>query len=547
MVLHYLLLAASLASASKAAALPRQIVLRPTVDLGYAKYQGVSVSPGIVQYLGIPYAAPPVGDLRWHAPEDPLTQSSLQDASGPSPICVGQTDLSFGAFSPPGTSEDCLTVDIYAPSTATPGDKLPVWVYLPGGGYALNANVGTNGTAVIETATDKTGSGIIFVYVNYRVGVFGFLASEKIRENGALNAGLLDQRKALEWVQRHVAEFGGDPGHVVLHGVSAGAGSVAHHLAAFGGRNDDLFQGVIVQSTFWPMLPPVIEVEYKFDQFVKNVSCDTASDVLACLRSKNTATLQSADISTQAPGAPGKQLWQFLPVVDGNFVQTQLYEAFNSGEVVNVPALIGNDVDEGVYFAPNASTSTEFLDFMKDNFPNLDEADLQSILAQYPLQPPANAHAAWFPAAAAAYGNAVLNCPGDLMASSLAKFLSDSVFDYRTNITDSANTAYGLGVPHTFESAAIFGPDNAGPGDNCSYETYNAAIVPVVMDYFVSFVKTLNPNPVKHADAPAWQPWGRSDGQRVRFETNNTQMETVPKTEVDVCRFWKGLQNDLKQ
>lgn len=203
---QYLLLAASIAFVANTAALPRQASVRPTVNLGYAKYQGVSVSQGVDQYLGIPYAAPPIDDLRWRAPQDPLPQSSVQDASGPSPICVGQTDLSFGAFSPPGTSEDCLTVDVYTPAGAKPGDDLPVWVYLPGGGYALNSNVGTNGTAAIQRAVEETGSGMVFVYVNYRVGVFGFLASEKIREDGVLNAGLLDQRKALKWVQHHISQ-----------------------------------------------------------------------------------------------------------------------------------------------------------------------------------------------------------------------------------------------------------------------------------------------------------------------------------------------------
>lgn len=333
----------------------------------------------------------------------------------------------------------------------------------------------------------------------------------------------------------------------MLHGVSAGAGSVALHQAAYGGRNDNLFQAIIVQSTFWPMLSPVSDVEYKFDQFAKNVSCDAASDVLACLRSKDTTTLQSADISTQAPGALGKQLWQFLPVVDGDFVSTQLYDAFETGKIVHVPAIIGNDMDEGVYFAPNASTSAEFLDFMKENFTKLSQSDLEAILAQYPLQPPANAHAAWFASAAAAYGNAVLNCPGDLMASSLAKTLPDSTFNYRTNITDASNTAFDLGVPHTFESAAIFGPDDAGPCDGCSYETYNAAIVPVVMDYFVSFVKTLNPNPLRNAGAPTWLPSGRDQGQRVKFEINNTRMESVPNVETDVCQFWRSLQEHLSQ
>jgi len=112
---------------------------------------------------------------------------------------LGQAGLSFA---PAGDSEDCLTLDVYSPTNATPDSKLPVWFFIPGGGYAVNSNVGTNGTEVIA----QSGHGIVFVYVNYRLGVYGFLASEEIRQNGDLNVGILDQRKALEWVQKHISQ-----------------------------------------------------------------------------------------------------------------------------------------------------------------------------------------------------------------------------------------------------------------------------------------------------------------------------------------------------
>lgn len=116
------------------------------------------------------------------------------------PICLGQLGLDLFGLSP-GESEDCLTVDVFAPTNATPDSGLPVWVYFPGGGYAINSNTHYNGTGVVE----QSGHNIVFVYVNYRVGVYGFLASESIRQNGDLNAGLLDQVKALEWVQRYIS------------------------------------------------------------------------------------------------------------------------------------------------------------------------------------------------------------------------------------------------------------------------------------------------------------------------------------------------------
>ncbi|MBE3047988.1 carboxylesterase family protein [Candidatus Bathyarchaeota archaeon] len=104
------------------------------------------------------------------------------------------------------TSEDCLFINVFAPADATEDSKLPVWFFIQGGGYATNANANYNGTEVV----DKSGKGLVMVNFNYRVGALGFLASEKIREDGALNVGLLDQRKALEWVQKNIKQVRSD-------------------------------------------------------------------------------------------------------------------------------------------------------------------------------------------------------------------------------------------------------------------------------------------------------------------------------------------------
>lgn len=104
------------------------------------------------------------------------------------------------------TDEDCLYVNVFAPSDATPESNLPVWFFIPGGGYAQGSDTNFNGSEVVR----RSNNSIVFVNFNYRLGAFGFLASEDIRQNGDLNAGLLDQRKALEWVQRHIRQVGCD-------------------------------------------------------------------------------------------------------------------------------------------------------------------------------------------------------------------------------------------------------------------------------------------------------------------------------------------------
>ncbi|RMZ35177.1 hypothetical protein D0859_00686 [Hortaea werneckii] len=456
-------------------------------DLGYTKYEGLRLEPASVnQWLGMRFAAPPTGDLRWKAPQPaPMNNMKYYRLRG-----YWESELSESV------NEDCLYLNVFAPARVTTASKLPVWFFIQGGGYAGNLDQNFNATQVIE----ESGHSMVFVQINYRVGAFGFLASENIRENGDLNVGLLDQRYALHWVQKYIHFFGGDPDHVVIAGDSAGAGSVAFHMAAYGGRDDKLFVGGVVESSFWPTHRKVSDMEFQFDRFAANVSCgpDEAPDgnVMDCLRSKDTAVLQSADYAQAFPGLTSPAEWYFLPVVGGDFSQDLLYNQFERGSIVKVPVLVGDDTDEGTGFVPNATNITEFLEFMKDNFPKLSAKDLQHISAAYPengldMFP---SHANYFAATANAYGENTFTCP-------------DQVWNYRYNVEDRDTVAAGYGVPHVSEKTAIYGVNNTGPCDGCSYATHNASMVPIVMHYWISFIKHLNPNVEKHFTAPEWQPW----------------------------------------
>ena len=158
-----------------------------TVNLGYSTYQGTNLEPaGVLQWLGIRFAAPPLGDLRWRAPQDPVQNDTLQYAIEFQPTCLGYT-TQLG----PTITEDCLFLDVFAPANANTDSKLPVWFFIQGGGYAADTDDNFNGTEVVMQSNNS----MIFVQINYRVGAFGFLASETVREDGDLNVGLLDQRK----------------------------------------------------------------------------------------------------------------------------------------------------------------------------------------------------------------------------------------------------------------------------------------------------------------------------------------------------------------
>jgi acetylcholinesterase len=168
---------------------------------------------------------------------------------------------------------------------------------------------------------------------------------------------------------------------------------------------------------------------------------------------------------------------------------------------------------------------------------------------QYPLMAPLPFHNAWFPSASAAYGEATFICPNVNVLNSIheqynatSSINTDRVWGYRYNVVDRINAALGAGVPHIWESWAIFGPDslNGVGGGPVSYYTYDAPIVPVVMNYWISFVRTLDPNALRYPSAPVWENWGDAK-QRLMFDVGNTTMETTPDDLLDRCDLWRGL------
>ncbi|OQD75838.1 hypothetical protein PENDEC_c006G02719 [Penicillium decumbens] len=502
-----------------------------TIDLGYSRYRGVSLHNDVDQYLGMRFAKPPVHELRFRAPEDPEHTTKLLDASSFGPICVG-----VGQAPSKFLAEDCLFINVWKPSKASSDSNLPVWLFIQGGGYANNANANYNGSDVVE----QSGHDVVFVNFNYRVGALGFLASEAVRQDGDLNAGLLDQRKALLWVKRYIRHFGGNPDHIVIHGDSSGSGSVAHHLTAYGGRNENLFVGAVAESPFWPTQRTVAEMEFQYERFVKDVGCDRKHDPLSCLRSASIHKIQNYDVDEPFPGGSSNPtpLWYFLPVVDGDLVQDRLYSLFEQDKLIHVPLIVTDDNNEGTDFAYNATSPSEVAQFMKNNYPGLSDVQLDTINKAYPLMDPLPKHAAYFPSAAAAYGESTFTCPGNHMAASMSRyFSSDRVWNYRFNVQDPTEIADGMGVPHVFDLPAIFGVGDTNE-PTYFYANTNAAIIPITMDYYLSFMKALDPNKYRNETAPLWGPWGNDQGQRLKLQTNSTTMEEVPKEQTERCAMW---------
>lgn len=289
---------------------------------------------GVATFLGIPYAQPPVGVLRWRAPGPARPWAGIYDASGFGADCPQRTALPVGSRAS-GQSEDCLNLNIWAPAGAAPGDRLPVMVWIFGGSFQF-------GSASEERADGDTFArdGIIHVTINYRVGMFGFLAHpELVAESPhgtSGNYGLLDQIEALRWVRANIEAFGGDPDGVTLFGVSAGAASIGLLMTA--PLAQGLFTRVILQSpgTFRPLasLDDAQAAGARLGS-LESLRAMTADELLDRQKS-----LEPAVRSLTAPRI-------LRPIRDGVVIPADERDSVEAGRFAHVPVIVGTVTDEG--------------------------------------------------------------------------------------------------------------------------------------------------------------------------------------------------------
>ncbi|EIW83635.1 alpha beta-hydrolase [Coniophora puteana RWD-64-598 SS2] len=369
----------------------------PIVNLGYAQYQGVNNdTTGGASWLGVRYAAPPIGQLRFAAPQAPANVNGTQQAASQPDICRQVYSSGTGPTSPylnvtgvskrdsttPPESEDCLFLNVYTPvdvgKNATA--SLPVIVWIHGGGYLFGAAFGQAGKDLV----DESDNGVVVVVIQYRLGVFGFLSGNEVVEGGgALNAGLLDQTFALQWVQDHIAKFGGDPAKVTIWGESAGAGSVLQHIVSNGGNSQPpLFRAAMTSSTFLPSqyayndsIPEAI-----YQQFVKGVGCDKSEMPYACLRNVSADTLNSVNTDVNVNGFYGT--FTTAPVVDGKLIVERPIETLLKGNVNGEVLLAVMNSDEGASFV-NPNETYAATDYVQNVYPHLSAEDRQKVADAY--------------------------------------------------------------------------------------------------------------------------------------------------------------------
>ena len=325
---------------------------------------------GIRVYLGIPFAAPPVGDLRWRPPVPVQSWEGVRAATEYGATCPQAQKGSVAGIAALNMSEDCLYLNVWTPAKNV-SDKLPVMIFFYGGGFT-----GVEGSMPDANGTTLAENGVIVVTTNYRVGALGFLAHPQLDcespYNASGNYGILDQQAALKWVQDNIAVFGGDPSRVTLFGQSAGAESIYIHLVSPGSRG--LFSQAIVESgPFWAngaIINATHSKDYaeQFgDWYAKSLGC-TGPYTLTCMRNLTPDALINA-----TPSSPS-EFWSthtvmFEPNVDGWILPDTLDNLFLNHQEDAVPLMVGNNANDGTTLSADANmTVPEYRSFFASRF-----------------------------------------------------------------------------------------------------------------------------------------------------------------------------------
>ena len=297
------------------------------------------IKTNIQSFKGIPFAQPPVGNLRWKAPQPVLSWTGVKQTKKFGPRAVQSNIFGDMGFRSDGISEDCLYLNVWSPAKS-PDEKLPVLVYFYGGGLA--AGDGSENRYDGENMAKK---GIVTLTVNYRLGIYGFFAHPELTKespnHASGNYGFLDQNAALKWVQANIAKFGGDPKRVTIAGESAGSISVSAQMASPLSKN--LIAAAIGESggSFYPTLAPVplAEAEKTGFEFAQKMGAKSLKD----LRAMSTLELYQK--------TSGTSLGVFKTTIDGYFFPKPLPEIFETKQQAMVPLLLGWNSEEMNYGA----------------------------------------------------------------------------------------------------------------------------------------------------------------------------------------------------
>lgn len=486
--------------------------LAASLDVPVATDKGLISGAGgdIRSFKGIPYAKAPVGDLRWRTPQPPEPWSGVRDGSKFGPDCMQPNE--YPELRGAGMSEDCLSVNVWTPARKA-DERLPVMVWIYGGGftYGSGSHPSYDGEALARR-------GIVVVTLNYRVGLFGFMSHPQLTaespDKASGNYALMDQIAALQWVQRNVGAFGGDPQRVTVAGQSAGAMAINALMASDQARG--LFQQAILQSVgFLRPMSGLKEAEAFGLKAGTNVEDLRRMDAAALVqRLKDIAPSGREVTSARGLGV----------IVDGSIVKQDDWRAYTRGDNVRIPLIVGSNSNEGGGIARShpVKTAPEFKDFLARSFAGFEVRAAQV----YPVE-------------------------GDTQVlPALSDLVSDTQFLYGTREVLRQVAARGTPVyRYVFTqkrngapAEPIHGDELQYPFDNLNalhrsrmrpFDASDAKVAKEMADAWVRFVKTGDPN---GADLPAWPRYEAANERYLEFGREIRSATLKPEPRLDLIR-----------
>ena len=473
-------------------------------------------------FSGIPYAAPPVGALRWQPPAPVTSWTDVRDATKPSSTCI-QDDASPD-FGRPG-SEDCLYLNVWTPHnlSAPPTEQRPVLFWIHGGAFV-------NGSGDIYNARSLASQGdIVVVTINYRLGTLGFLAHPSLAANGeAGNYGLLDQQAALHWVHDNIANFGGDPMKITIAGESAGGMSVCDHLVAPGSAG--LFRAAVIQSGPCQSQGDRATAEKVSIDYAGAAGCPDVKTAAECLRAKPATELR-------------KPPWYYHigpdsltgPITGTEELPVNPMTAIAQGGAARVPVLIGTNADEWTLFVAleyfRTGSVPAYPGVLYDTF----GAQGPDVAARYPPDHYAGNTALAY---AAAVTDGVFACPAERTAAGLGR--NSPVFAYE--FTDRGapvpsplrTLPFPVGASHSLELRYLFDIGGAPPLNPAQRKLSDQMI-----EYWAQFVITGAPSVTGQPD---WPSVGDNVVTGPRMSLRPDDLHTVTNfDEAHQCPFWASV------
>lgn len=485
---------------------PQESMDTPRVDGGIIRGENLE---GVRVYKGIPYAAPPVGDLRWKEPRPPSPWEGIRDCVEYGPSCPQPTGGWEDYLKVGKTDEDCLYLNVWSPASH-PSDRLPVMVWIHGGAFRSGS-----GSLRLYDGANLARRGVVVVTINYRLGPLGFMAhpclSKESPWGASGNYGLLDQLAALSWVNRNIRAFGGDPSNITVFGESAGAMSILFLMTS--PLSTGLFHRAVVESGPLPDLGlPTLqmltleEAERKGMELAKKLGVDWKGSgddqyVLGRLRA-----IPTDDIMRALSDFESLSVIDFGPILDGHVLPQKPVQAFARGAHHQMPLIIGVNADEGTMFAPEIDLEKYKL-IVSLGYGSLGDRVLSL-----------------FPAAShGEVGNALSRLITQMGFSASARFIADScsamgspVYLYLFQRVPEDLKARHLGAFHGLEIIYVFNNLHLA-GEFFAHEE-DVRLSSTMAEYWVNFASKGDPN---REGLPSWpsyspeEPWHLNLGDEI--------------------------------